>query len=389
MSEQWTTEVSQRRARQPTPRSRRGRRPRRRRGRRRRATPPTRGRRRGRRRPTSAATDDGRGAVPRPRPRADGRGRRRGRPTARTRRPTRSRSSRRELRLQPGDWYVVHSYAGYENRVKTNLETRIQSSTWRTTSSRSRSRWRRSPRSRTASASRSSRKVLPGYILVRMDLTDESWGAVRNTPGVTGFVGHAHQPVAAAARRGLHDARPELAAGEAGAGEPPADGRPDVRVVDFEVGESVTVMDGPFATLPGHDHRDQRRHPEAQGAGLDLRPGDPGRAVVQPGHQDLSQRTSRRPAPPARRPRQKDPNMPPKKKKVSGCHQAADPGRRGHPGPAGRPRARPARRQHHGVLQGVQRRDRVAARQRHPGRDHGLRGPLVHLRHQDARRPPS
>ena len=130
-------------------------------------------------------------------PTADGRGRRRGRRRRRRpRSPTRPSRRRRpptadpveEFRAraapQPGDWYVVHSYAGYENRVKANLETRITSpSTWRTTSTRSRSPRRRSPRSRTASASWSSATVLPGYVLVRMDLTDESWARRPPHPG--------------------------------------------------------------------------------------------------------------------------------------------------------------------------------------------------------------
>ena len=126
-------------------------------------------------------------------------------------------------------------------------------------------------------------KMLPGYILVRMDLTDESWAAVRNTPGVTGFVGLTSQPSPLSLDEVAVLLAPEPE-------EKAAKKAETMRAasVDFEVGESVTVMDGPFATLPGDHQRDQRRHPEAQGAGLDLRPGDAGRAVLRPGQQDLT-----------------------------------------------------------------------------------------------------
>ena len=90
-------------------------------------------------------------------------------------------------------------------------------------------------------------RPLPGYVLVRMDLTDESWGAVRHTPGVTGFVGHTHQPVPLTPRRGLSMLAPSLSR----AGEQARRSEKRVEItVDFEVGESVTVMDGPFDTLP-------------------------------------------------------------------------------------------------------------------------------------------
>ena len=83
--------------------------------------------------------------------------------------------------------------------------------------------------------------VLPGYVLVRMDLTDESWGAVRNTPGVTGFVGHTHRPSPLTLDEVLKFLAPETEKKEKVV---------EARPADFEVGESVTVMDGPFATLP-------------------------------------------------------------------------------------------------------------------------------------------
>ena len=100
-----------------------------------------------------------------------------------------------QLRTQPGDWYVIHSYAGYENRVKTNLENRTQSLNMEDFIYQV-----EVPMEEVVEIKNAQRKVvrrvrIPGYVLVRMDLTDESWGAVRHTPGVTGFVGHTHQPV--------------------------------------------------------------------------------------------------------------------------------------------------------------------------------------------------
>ncbi len=190
-----------------------------------------------------------------------------------------------ELRRAPGDWYVIHSYAGYENRVKANLENRITSLNMEDYIFQV-----EVPMEEVTEIKNGQRKLvrqvrIPGYVLVRMDLTDESWGAVRHTPGVTGFVGHTHQPVPLSLDEVFSMLAPTLQ--KHGRQRKPA--KAEVKVVDFEVGESVTVMDGPFETLPGHDHRDQPRRPEAQGAGLHLRPGDPGRAVVQPGRQDLSE----------------------------------------------------------------------------------------------------
>jgi transcriptional antiterminator NusG len=88
---------------------------------------------------------------------------------------------------------------------------------------------------------------IPGYVLVRMDLTDQSWGAVRHTPGVTGFVGHTHQPVPLSLDEVFSMLAPTLQPVE-GTSQRPA--KAEVKVVDFEVGESVTVMEGPFETLP-------------------------------------------------------------------------------------------------------------------------------------------
>ena len=156
------------------------------------------------------------------------------------------------LRLQDGDWYVVHSYAGYENRVKTNLETRVTSLNMEPYIFQV-----EVPMEEVTEIKNGQRKLvrrvrMPGYVLVRMDLTDESWGAVRHTPGVTGFVGHTHQPVPLSQDEVFTMLAPQFETkGEAGAGKAATGGATrEVRVVDFEVGESVTVMEGPFETLP-------------------------------------------------------------------------------------------------------------------------------------------
>jgi transcription termination/antitermination protein NusG len=150
---------------------------------------------------------------------------------------------RRVLENQPGDWYVIHSYAGYENKVKTNLESRIASLDMEDYIFQVEVPTEEVTEVKNGKRQQVQRKVFPGYILVRMELNDESWGAVRNTPGVTGFVGATSRP----SPLSLDEVVKILAPGveQKKPGE-----KPQVRVVDFEVGESVTVMDGPFATLP-------------------------------------------------------------------------------------------------------------------------------------------
>jgi transcription termination/antitermination protein NusG len=151
----------------------------------------------------------------------------------------------REMRMQPGDWYVVHSYAGYENRVKTNLESRIQSLNMEDYIFQIEVPVHQVTEIKGGKRQQVSEKVLPGYILVRMDLTDESWAVVRNTPGVTGFVGLSSRPspLQVSEVASLLAPEPEPSAKQAEAAARAA-------TPDFEVGESVTVMDGPFATLP-------------------------------------------------------------------------------------------------------------------------------------------
>jgi len=160
---------------------------------------------------------------------------------------------RSALRRAPGEWYVVHSYAGYENKVKTNLETRIQTLDMEEFIFQVEVPTEQVTEIKNGQRKQVQRKVLPGYILVRMDLNDASWSAVRNTPGVTGFVGATSKPSPLTLDDVLKFLLPQVEQTKAPAGgksaASSAASKPTVEV-DFEVGESVTVMDGPFATLP-------------------------------------------------------------------------------------------------------------------------------------------
>lgn len=159
---------------------------------------------------------------------------------------------REQMRMSAGEWFVIHSYAGYENRVKSNLETRITSLNMEDYIFQV-----EVPMEEVTEIKQGQRKLVrrtkfPGYVLVRMDLTDESWGAVRHTPGVTGFVGHGHQPSPLSLDEvvAILAPTPERKPGTpAAAGAAPGAAPTEVRVVDFSVGDSVTVVDGPFATL--------------------------------------------------------------------------------------------------------------------------------------------
>ncbi|MGV9858761.1 transcription termination/antitermination protein NusG [Gordonia sp. NPDC003425] len=162
---------------------------------------------------------------------------------------------RKQLRRAPGDWYVIHSYAGYENKVKTNLETRVQNLDVGDYIFQVEVPTEEVTEIKNGQPKKVNRKVLPGYILVRMDLNDESWGAVRNTPGVTGFVGMTSKPSPLSLNEVLQFLLPRTPAKKAASKgaesvEAAAAAATSVIEVDFEVGESVTVMDGPFATLP-------------------------------------------------------------------------------------------------------------------------------------------
>ncbi|WP_408658650.1 transcription termination/antitermination protein NusG [Jatrophihabitans sp.] len=162
---------------------------------------------------------------------------------------------RAQLRRAPGDWFVVHSYAGYENKVKTNLESRISSLDMEDYIFQVEVPTEEVVEIKNGKRQQVNRKVFPGYILVRMELTDDSWGAVRNTPGVTGFVGATSKPSPLTMDEVIKILAPTVqksgAAGKSGsAGAGDGAGSAPAEVVDFEIGESVTVMDGPFATLP-------------------------------------------------------------------------------------------------------------------------------------------
>jgi transcriptional antiterminator NusG len=159
---------------------------------------------------------------------------------------------RAALSRAPGEWYVVHSYAGYENKVKTNLETRIQTLDMEDYIFQVEVPTEQVTEIKNGQRKQVQRKVLPGYILVRMDLNDASWSAVRNTPGVTGFVGATSKPSPLTLDEVLKFLLPQVekeAKPVGGKAAAAATAKPAVEV-DFSVGESVTVMDGPFATLP-------------------------------------------------------------------------------------------------------------------------------------------
>ncbi|MEU8139127.1 transcription termination/antitermination protein NusG [Streptodolium elevatio] len=152
------------------------------------------------------------------------------------------------LRRAPGEWYVIHSYAGYENRVKANLESRTTSLNMEEYIFQVEVPMEEVVEIKNGQRKTVKRNKFPGYVLVRMDLTNESWGAVRNTPGVTGFVGNAHEPFPLTLDEVAKILAPEEEQAAAGGGtstKAPA----EVKVLDFEVGDSVTVIDGPFATL--------------------------------------------------------------------------------------------------------------------------------------------
>jgi transcription termination/antitermination protein NusG len=161
---------------------------------------------------------------------------------------------RKQLAAVPGDWFVVHSYAGYENRVKANLENRIASLNMEDYIFQVEVPQEEVVEIKNGQRKNVRRVKMPGYVLVRMDLTDESWSAVRHTPGVTGFVGHSHSPVPLTFGEVFDALAPQVQRKEKGA---PA----QVKVLDFEVGDSVTVIDGPFATLQATIHE---INPDAQ-----------------------------------------------------------------------------------------------------------------------------
>jgi transcription termination/antitermination protein NusG len=148
---------------------------------------------------------------------------------------------RRALATATGDWYVVHSYAGYEKKVKGNLANRIQALNMEDYIFQVEVPEEEVTEIKNGQRKQIKRNVFPGYVLVRMDLTDESWSCIRNTPGVTGFVGNAHHPSPLTLAEVEHILAPRPVK---------KSDKIDIKLIDFEIGESVTVMDGPFATLP-------------------------------------------------------------------------------------------------------------------------------------------
>ena len=149
---------------------------------------------------------------------------------------------RKALRNAPGDWYVIHSYAGFEKRVKANLQNRITSLNMEDYIYQIEVPEEEFTEIKNGQRKVVKRQVFPGYVLVRMDLTDESWSCVRNTPGVTGFVGNAHHPSPLTLAEVENILAPRPVKKEAG--------KAPIINVDYSINESVTVMDGPFATLP-------------------------------------------------------------------------------------------------------------------------------------------
>ena len=159
---------------------------------------------------------------------------------------------REQMRVAPGDWYVIHSYAGYENKVKGNIETRIVTLNMEDYVFQVEVPMEEVTEIKGGVRKFVRRNKFPGYVLVRMDLTDESWGAIRHTPGVTGFVGHGHQPAPLSLDEVVKilAPAPEKKAAAPGSAPSASGSAPSQAIeVDFAVGDSVTVVDGPFATL--------------------------------------------------------------------------------------------------------------------------------------------
>lgn len=169
---------------------------------------------------------------------------------------------RAELRAKPGDWYVVHTYSGMENRVKQNIDARVITLNMEDYIYETLVPIEEAVEIRNGQKKTVTRTFMPGYVLVRMDLTDDSWGAVRHTASVTGFVGHANQPVPLGLDEVERMLTPSIQAKVAAENQAPAKRRKKVEVVDYAVGDSVQVVDGPFtgvhATLTEINPHSQR-----------------------------------------------------------------------------------------------------------------------------------
>ena len=247
-------------------------------------------------------------------------------------------------------WYVINTYSGHENKVKQNLEHRVHTMGQERNVRQVVVPTEQISEMKDGQKVQSEKRTMPGYVLVNMEMTDDAWGLVKNTPGVTGFVGSRNKPIPLSkveVDRLLHRETAE---------------RPRTRA-QFSIGESVKVISGPARRLLRRDRRDQRGRRQAQGPGLDLRAGDARRGQLRPGQEDLGFR-----------------NM---AKKVLTQIKLQIPAGAANPAPP----VGPALGQH-GVnimefTQGVQRADPAGRRHHHPRRDHGLRGPLLRLHHQD------
>jgi len=154
---------------------------------------------------------------------------------------------RADLRAKPGDWYVVHTYSGMENRVLQNLGNRVSSLNMEDYIYEIIVPTEEVTEIRNGQRKQVKRTVLPGYVLVRMDLTDESWSTVRHTPSVTGFVGHSNSPVPLSLDEVEKMLAPAVVAAATASSDSPARRKKKVEVADFTVGDSVMVVDGPFA----------------------------------------------------------------------------------------------------------------------------------------------
>ena len=161
---------------------------------------------------------------------------------------------RMHLRSALGEWYVIHSYSGHENRVKTQLATRTETMDMEEFIFEVQVPMEDATEVKNGQKKIVRRVRIPGYVLVRMDLTTESWRVVRDTPGVTGFVGNATEPTPLTFDEIFSMLAPSVglpekkrSSGSSGSSSKPAVAQ---KVPDFQVGESVTVMDGPFETMP-------------------------------------------------------------------------------------------------------------------------------------------
>jgi transcriptional antiterminator NusG len=154
---------------------------------------------------------------------------------------------RADLRSKIGDWYAVHTYSGMENRVKQNLDNRVSSLNMEDYVFEVVVPTEEVTEIKNGQRKQVRRTTLPGYVLVRMDLTDESWSAVRHTPSVTGFVGHSNNPVPLGLDEVEKMLAPAVTSAAAAAAETPARKKKTVEVADYAVGDSVMVVDGPFA----------------------------------------------------------------------------------------------------------------------------------------------